>query len=176
MENKPSAFVTSIGYGVIISLAIVVLSLILYLLNLDKGSGLEWLSYVILIAGLWLAQLNYRNKYLGGFITYGQAFSVGMWISLIVGIIMGIYTYVFFKHIDPSAMEEAMLIAEQRMLDRGMTDLEIEQGMMMAQKFASVGMYTFIAVAGNFIMGMIFSLVTAIFVKKEDAGFGQPAA
>lgn len=175
MENKPSVLVVSIGYGVIISLAVVVLSLILFLLNIKGGNGLEWLSYLILIGGIWLAQLNYRNKYLGGFISYGQAFTVGMFISLCVGVIMGIYTFVFFNYIDPGAMEEAMTIAEQRMMDRGMTDLEIEQGMMMARKFSSVGMYTFLAVAGNFIMGMIFSLVTAIFVKKENTGFEQPS-
>ena len=98
-----------------------------------------------------------------------------MFISLCVGVIMGIYTFVFFNYIDPGAMEEAMTIAEQRMMDRGMTDLEIEQGMMMARKFSSVGMYTFLAVAGNFIMGMIFSLVTATFVKKENTGFEQPS-
>jgi hypothetical protein len=176
MENKPSALVVSIGYSVIISLAVIVLSLILFVLNLDKGNGLEWLSYVILIGGIWLAQLNYRNKYLGGFITYGQAFTIGLWISLFLSIIMGIYTFVFFKYINPGAMEEAMAIAEQKMMDRGMTDLEIEQGMAMANKFASVGMYTFLAVAGNFVLGIIFSLVTAIFVKKENTGFEQPSA
>ncbi|MCK7536130.1 MAG: hypothetical protein MZV63_36645 [Marinilabiliales bacterium] len=37
-----------------------------------------------------------------------------------------------------------------------------------------VGCYTFFAVVGNFFMGMIFSLITAIFVKKEDTGFEQP--
>ena len=62
MENKPSVLVVSIGYGVIISLAAVVLSLILFLLNIKGGNGLEWLSYLILIGGIWLAQLNYRNK------------------------------------------------------------------------------------------------------------------
>jgi len=175
MENKPSAFVVSIGYSVIISLAVIVLSLILFLLNLDKGSGLEYISYLILIGGLWLAQLNYRNKYLGGYITYGQAFTLGLWVSLFLSIIMGIYTFVFFKYINPGGMEEAMTLTEQKMMDRGMTDMEIEQGMMMARKFASVGMYTFVAIAGNFVMGLIFSLITAIFVKRENTGFDQPS-
>jgi hypothetical protein len=175
MENKPSAFVVSIGYSVIISLAVIVLTLILFLLNLDKVSGLEWLSYLILIGGLWLAQLNYRNKYLGGFITYGQVVTIGAWISLFIGIIMGLFTFIFFKYINPGGMEEAMALAEQKMMDKGMTDLEIEQGMAIANKFASVGMYTFIAVIGNFILGVIFSLITAIFVKKENSGFDQPS-
>ena len=176
MENKPSAFMVSIGYGAIISLAIIVFSLILFLLNLDNNKGLEWFSYLILIGGLWLSQLNYRNKYMGGLITFGQVFTVGLWTSLVVGIIMGIYTYVFFKFINPGAMEEAMVIAEQSMMDRGMTDMEIEQGMAMAEKFSGVGMFTFMAVAGNFILGMLFSLITSAFVKKENQSFGQPEA
>jgi hypothetical protein len=174
MEKKPSAFILSIGYGVIISLAVIVLSLILFLLNLDKGSPLEYLSYAILIGGLWLSQLNFRNKYLGGYISYSQAFTLGLWISLFLAIIMGIFTFVFFKYINPVGMDEAMTIAEQKMMDKGMTDLEIEQGMTMARKFASIGWFTFLAVAGNFVMGIIFSLITAIFVKKENEGFDQP--
>ena len=176
MENKPSTLVVSLGYGVIIALAIIVFSLILFLMNLSQGSGLEYLSYLILLAGIFLAQLNYRNKYLGGYIEYGKAFTLGLLTSLFIAIIMGIYTYIFFQYIDPGAMEEGMALAEQKMMDRGMSDMEVEQGMAMARKFQSVGMFTFFAVLGNLLIGMVFSLITAIFVKKEDAGFGQPIA
>lgn len=175
MENKPSTAIVSLGYGVIIALAIIVFSLILFLLNLAKGSGLEYLSYLILLAGLFLAQINFRNKYQGGFITYGKAFTLGMLTSLFLSVIMGIYTYIFFQYIDPGAMEEAMTIAEQKMMDQGLSDMQIEQGMAIARKFQSVGMYTVFAIVGNFLIGMIFSLITAIFVKKEDTEFGQPA-
>jgi hypothetical protein len=176
MENKPSTLVVSLGYGVIIALAIIVFSLILFLLNMDQGSGLDYLTYIILLAGIVLAQFNFRNKYHGGYIEYGKAFMVGMLASLFLGIIMGIYTFVFLKYIDPGAMEEGMALAEQKMMDRGMTDMEIEQGMAVAQKFQGVGMFTFFAVIGNFIIGTIISLITAIFVKKEDTSFGQPEA
>lgn len=166
----------SLGYGAIIAVAIIVFSLITFLLNMQDNKGLQSISYIILLAGIILSQFNYRNKYLGGFISYGKAFTVGTFISLVLGIIVGIYTFIFFKYIDPGAMEEVMALQEQQMMDRGMTDMEIEQAMAIAGKFASVGMYTFFAVLGNFILGMIFSLITSIFVKKEDAGFGQPAA
>ena len=174
MENKSSAMVVSLGYGVIIALAVIVLTLILFLLNLDQVKGLAWLAYVILFGGLWLGQLNYRNKYLGGFITYGKAVRIGLLISVFIGIIMGIFTFVFYKYINPGGIEEAMLLAEQNMMDQGSTDLEIEQGMMIARKFSSVGMFTFTAIAANILLGLIFSLITAVFVKKEDSGFGQP--
>lgn len=176
MENKPSAVVVSLGYGVIIALAIIVFSLILFLLNIVNRNGLENLAYLILLGGLFLAQTNFRNKYLGGYIDYGKAFIIGMLTSLFVALIYGIYTFVFLKYIDPGAMEQAMTIAEQKLMDKGMSDLEIEQGMAIVRKFQSVGLTSFGAFLITFIIGMILSLITAIFVKKENANFGQPSA
>lgn len=165
-----------LGYGVIIALAMIMLSLVLFLLELDQSKPLQLLSYVILLAGILLSQLNYRNKYFNGYIEYGKAFTVGMLTSICLAIIMGVYTFIFFKYINPGAMEEVMVQTEQQMMDRGMSDMEIEQGMMMASKFNSVGVFTFFAVVGNIVIGIIISLITAIFVKKEDDSFGQPVA
>ncbi len=176
MENKPSPFVASMGYGLILSLALIAFSLVLFLLGLHMKPGVNYLSYVILIVGLILAQLNYRNKHLGGYITYGKAFTVGLLTSLCVAFIVGFYTFIFFKFIDPGAMEETMAMTEQRMMDQGMSEAEMEQGMKFAEMFQTPGMFTFFAFFGNFVIGIVISLVTSIFVKKEDQGFGQPIA
>lgn len=166
----------TLGYGVIIALALIVFSLVLYLLGLDKNPGLMYLSYAILLVGIILVQINFRNKHMGGFIEYGKAVSIGTLSCLFLSILVAIYTFVFFKYIDPGAMEESMAMAEQKMIDRGMSDMEVEQGMAFAEKFQTVGFYTAMALLGNFIVGIIFSLITSIFVKKEGRGFDQPQA
>jgi uncharacterized membrane-anchored protein len=176
MENKPSMFTITLGYGVIISLALIVFSLILYLAGLDTNPWLMYLSYVLLIAGIVLVQLNFRNKYMGGYIEYGKAFTVGLMTSVFIAVLVGIYTFVFFKYIDPGKMEESMILAEQKMMDRGMNDQEVDQAMAMMQKMQTVGMYTFFAVIGNLIAGVIISLITSIFVKKEGYGQDMPPA
>lgn len=164
----------TLGYGAIIALATIVFSLILYLLGLDDNPGLMYLSYLILLVGIILVQINYRNKHMNGYIEYGKAFTVGMLASLFLSVIVAVYTFVFFRYIDPGAMEESMALAEQKMMDRGLSDQEIEQGMALAEKFQSVGFYTAMALIGNFIVGIIFSLITSIFVKREGQGFDQP--
>ena len=176
MENKPSTFTITLGYGVIVALALVVFSLILYLLGLDKNPGIAYLSYLILLAGIILAQLNFRKKYLGGYIEYGKAFTVGLLTTLWVSIIVALYTFIFFKYIDPGAMEEGMAIAEKKMMDKGMSDQEIEQGLAFMQKMQNVGFYTTVALIGNFVVGIVFSLITSIFIKKENPEYGQPQA
>lgn len=168
--------IVTLGYGLILSVAMIVFILLIFLTVEDKQSPLNYLSYLILLAGILMAQINYRNKYLGGYIEYGKAFVVGMLTALFASIIVGIFTFVFFKYIDPGAMEEIMAMSEQQMMDRGMSDLEIEQGMDMAKRFNTPGMYTTFAVLSNFIIGVVISLITAIFVKRENKDLNLPTA
>lgn len=174
MEKKPSLATLSIGYGVIIALAIVVYSLILFLLNLSDNTALSYVAYLILLVGILLSQINYRNKYLGGYISYGDSFLLGMLTGLFVALIYGVFTYIFLKYIDPSAMEKGMEIAEQKMLDKGMTQMEIEQAMEIARKFQSAWFPSLISIFVTYFIGLLCSLFTSIFIKKENINFGQP--
>jgi hypothetical protein len=175
MENKPSSLVLGLGYGALIALAGIIFSLILFVTGFDKTqSWMQNLGYLITLAGILLAQFNFRDKYNGGFISYGDAFKIGLLTSLFLSIITAIYLFIFFQYIDPGAMDEIMLKAEQQMLDQGRSDLEIEQGMKFMQMVNNVGWYTFFGFLGNFIAGLVISLITSIFVKKENPDFSQP--
>ena len=118
MEKKPNTLLICLGYGVIIALAGIVFSLILFVTGADETqSWMQNLTYIITLAGILWAQYNYRNKYNNGFITYGEAFKIGLLTVLFLSVITSIYTFIFFKFIDPGAMNEIMLKAEQSMLD-----------------------------------------------------------
>jgi hypothetical protein len=60
------------------------------------------------------------------------------------------------------------------MMDRGMTDLEIEQGLTIANMVKSPARFGIIWFLSDFLIGIIISLVIAIFVKKENTGMDQP--
>jgi hypothetical protein len=174
MENKPSTFTITLGYGVIVALALIVFSLVIYLINLEIPVLVMLLSIAILLAGIVFAQINFRNKYLGGYIEYGKAFTVGFLTTLFLAVIYALYSYVFYKYIDPGAMEEAMAKAEQQFVDRGMSDAEIDQSMKIAEMFAKPGMSTIMAFLSNLFFGAVISLIAAIFTKKENMGSDQP--
>ena len=169
-EKRQSLGITTLGYGVILAVVVIIFSLLMFVLDVDRQSSLNYLSYVIVLAGIIIFQLNYRNKYLGGYISYGKAFTVGLLTIVYFSILISIFTYIFFVYIDPGAIEEGMRIAEEKMLERGMSDQEIDQAMKMAERFQSPAMFTFWALLGNIVIGAILSLITAIFVKKEGAG------
>jgi hypothetical protein len=174
-EKKASIGVITLGYGALLGVALIIYGLLMYVLDLQQNRTLSYLSFVILLAGIFLAQLNYRKKYMGGFLPYSQAFLVGLLTALFASILVGIYTFIFFKYIDPNAMAEAKQLAEEGMIKRGMTDQQVDQAMTMMERFQTAGWYTTWAVIANIFIGAILSLITAIFVKKENMNQGMPA-
>jgi hypothetical protein len=163
------------GYGLVLAAVVIIFSLIIFLLDIDRQSWINYFSYVIIIAGIIIAQVNYRNKYLGGVISYGKAFSVGFVMMIYTAIAIAIWTFIFTKFIDPGSIEEAMRISEERMIERGMSDLEIEQSWPMVKFFNNPVAWTIFALLGNILIGLVVSLITSIFVKNEDRG-AAPAA
>jgi hypothetical protein len=167
-ENKPPLLKATIGYGVMVAIAIIIFSLILYVADIHRDSSINFLSYVILLAGIFIASLNYRNRYLEGYCTYGQALGAGFLTALWASIIIGIYTFIFFTYVDSSAIQEAIITAEESMIERGMSDVEIDQAMPMVNMFNKPWIWAIFALLGNAIIGLILALITSIFVKKED--------
>lgn len=174
-ENKTSVGVIALGYGAMLGVALIIFSLLLYVLDLQQNRFLGYLSFVIILAGVWLVQLNYRKKYMGGYMIYSKAFMVGFLTIIFASILAGIYTFIFFKYIDPNAMAEAKQIAEQSMIKQGMTDQQIDRSMAIMEKFQTPGWFTAWGVLANIIIGTILVLITSIFTKKEDLNAGMPA-
>lgn len=174
-EKKQSLALVTSGYGLILGIVVIVFSLLLFVLDVNRQSSINYLSYVFVIAGVIIFQINYRNKHLGGFITYGQAFMVGFLTIVWYSVIIAIFTYIFFTYIDPGAVEEMRQISEQQMIERGMSDQEVDQAMTMVERFQSPMWMTIWALIGGVVIGVIISLITSIFVKKEDQNC-MPAA
>ncbi len=165
---KPKTASITLGYGLLLALASIIFSLILFLLVEDKMTKLNYLNYLIVIAGIVLAQLNFRDKHMGGFISYGKSFSVGFLTALFSGIVVAVYTYIFFKYISPGTIDEIMQLTEQKMMDKGLSDQELEMAMSWTRKFQTPLMYLIFTFLGTAFMGVIISLITSIFVKKVN--------
>lgn len=172
MEDKnPSLGRITFIYGLLLALAMIVFSLILFILDLDQNKYIQFISYVILLVGIIWSQIHFRDKYSGGFLNYGRSFSVGFLTALFAAIVMSIYAYVYFAYIDPGALQDAMIRAEEEMLSRGLEDMEVEQALIWAEKMQKPWIYAMWALLGNVLIGVIMALITAVFTKRE----GEPA-
>ena len=171
MEEKPkSSTSNALIYGLITGVVMTVYSLILYLFNLHLNKYLGYISFLILIAGMAYGTIQFRNKVMNGFISYGKAYSSGFMIALFAGILGAIYSFIFYKFIAPDVVREILDMARQNIMARGpeMTDEQIEQAMNMTSKFMTPPLMSIFFLLYCLIIGAIGGLITSAFIKKED--------
>jgi len=170
MEEKKSVVSVSLMYGIYLGLALIAYSLLMFVLDVDRESKIMWVSYLIMAAGLFWAMVSVRDKYFGGFISYGKAFATGFWTALFAAIIGALFTYIYVIYLDPGMIDDILLKAEESMLEGNpnISDEQLEQALSMTEKFTSPVMITVFAFLANVIFATILSLIIAIFAKREN--------
>lgn len=171
MENQtypPSKH--ALIYGAYVTVVLIVLSLAFYVFEFYGQSWTGYVSYAVLLFGVVLASYHYRDKYMGGFITYGQSFMVGFLTALFAAIGIGIFTYVFMMLMPPEFTQNLLDQAEEKMIEGNdeLTDEQIDMAMNMTKKFMKPGIMTGMAFAAYTFFGVVFSLLASIFIKRED--------
>ena len=169
METKP-IFSSSLMAGVVISILLIIFKLVLFLLDVDEQSYLQFIYYVIFALGLAWAMYSVRNNRLDGFATYGKAFTIGLYASIAVAVVMAIYTYVYMKYIDPSFVNDMLSQAEDKMIEANpdMSEDDINKALEMTKMFMQPGLMSIFSIFGSVITGSLLSLIIAIFVRRES--------
>ncbi|HNW75706.1 MAG TPA: DUF4199 domain-containing protein [Bacteroidales bacterium] len=171
MEEKPrSVSSNALWFGIITGAVLILYNLILFLAGVYTNKILGYISYLFLIGGMVWGTLEYRKKYLNGFMPYSKAFVSCFMIGLFGGLLVAVYMFVFVKYIHPGYIQEMMDISRQTMYSTNpnMSEEQIEQAVEMSSKFMSPAMIAVSAFIGYAIASVVIALIAAIFVKKED--------
>lgn len=167
MEQKSTFWKSAMVYGLYLALVLTLFSVILYVSGLILNTKVGYVSIVLTIAGIVIAQINYRNRELNGVISYGQAVGFGVAIMLFAGIVTALYTIVLYTFIDPSLIDQMKAVQEEAMLGKGMSEDQIEAAMSMTSKMMTPAWMSIMGLFGSVFSGTIVSLLTSIFVKKQ---------
>jgi hypothetical protein len=89
-------------------------------------------------------------------------------VSLLGAILIAAYQLLYHKYIDPDFYERLLTETKRRLIERETPEEQIEITMTAMQKMKSPLFLFFSTALGIFFMGFIFSLITAIFVKKAN--------
>jgi Protein of unknown function (DUF4199) len=167
MEDKASVWKANLTSGLILGLVGVVYTLVMYFLDLTFNKVQGYVLLLILIVTLYFLVKSYRDNYLHGYITYGQAVGAGVVIFLYFAIISAIFTYILYAVIDPGLTTKQLAFVEEALAKRGMTQELIDTSMNMQKKFLKPEIMAPFSILGNMVTGVIMSLLVAIFVRKE---------
>ncbi len=173
MENQSNSKVkNSMTYGLIMGVALVALSLITYIAGIVKPPfWVSLLNWAIFIGFIIYGTTKYRDDVLGGSISYGNALGFSVLICIFGSIISTFYMLLFITVIDPDFISKLLEITEEELLNKGMSEDQIEAGMAMTKKFMNPAIMTISGFFGSVFMGTIFSLITSIFIKKDKPLF-----
>jgi hypothetical protein len=171
MEEKPRSVMSNgVYYGLITGGAMIVFSLIMFLLDLYLNKTVNWFGYVLLAAGMAWGTIEFRKKYSNGFLTYGKAFSSCFWIGMFAGVLATVYFFVFVQFIHPGFINELLDQARANMIEAkpDMSEEQLERALSMSAKFMSPVVMTIWGLVAYAIASAIIGLILAIFLKKED--------
>ncbi len=177
MESKSNPmFKSAMTYGLFVGIALIVFSLLTYVMGVIKPPfWVSLLQYVIIVAGIIYGTKKFRDEDLGGEISYSKALDFGILICVFASVIVGIYMIIFMKVIDPEFMNKMMAVLEEEYAKAGLSEEQIDVAMGMVSKMQSPIIMALGTVFSFSFMGTIFSLVTAAFLKKEKPIFDAPS-
>ena len=162
------------NYGAMYGLDSIAVFLIAYFMGADfEAKWPQWIGYILLILFIVLGIQNYRDNDLNGYISYGKSLGTGILIAVFGGIVVGAYTLVFFTMIAPDMVNRILETAQQSLTEKGMSEEQIQMGLEYTRKFMTPGWLMLFSVLGSAFMGLIFSLIISIFMKKDENPFSQ---
>jgi uncharacterized membrane protein len=165
MEQKVTSHVVK---GLILSLILIVYGLILYFTGLQFNKGLSSVQYLIIFGGIIWGCIDYA-KQKNGDVTFGNVFAYGFKISVVITVILVVYSLIAMNYIFPEMKEKIMDMSRQEMEVAGkLSDAQIDQSMEMMKKY-----FTPFMIGGMIFMfllcGVIAGLIGAAVAKKNPA-------
>jgi hypothetical protein len=133
------------------------------------------LGYAAILASLsliFVAIKNYRDKYQGGFITFGQAFKVGAYVSLIAStmyLLVWLFDFYLFlpdfaeRYADHCMFEARLEGASSDELTKKATEMEQFKEMYKNPLFVIIS-----TLAEVLPLGLLVSLISALFLKRKE--------
>lgn len=171
MEPKSvSPLKTALRIGFIIGLIFIVISLLTYVLDLQENAGIRYLDILVIIGGVIWAIKSHRDNDLNGFISYGRGLGVGTLSLFFASLLLAIYMFIYFYGIDPGAIDVMKQTARDKMIERGMSDSEIEEAMKYTTMFISPAIIAAGIVLWTTLIGFVVSLIGSAVMQRKSPG------
>ena len=171
--TTPHVSTAAVGgrYGLLTGLVSVIISFVIYALQLEQNPVVRFLSIAVLVVGIILAMRDFKRQN-AGFMGYGQGMSVGMTVSGVVGMLSAAFMYIYTTFVDPEVVTRMMDNTRAEMEAKGsMSDAQIDQAMAVSAKFMTGPFMLVFAILGSLLIGLVISLIAAAFVKNPQPEF-----
>jgi hypothetical protein len=162
----------SLKYGLMLGGILAAVPLIFFALGIEKEEIMQtisgFLNVGIAAVIVFLGIRETREIQGNGFISFGTGFSTGMMISMIGGAISAAFTYLYFTIINPGMVTYIKLKQEEKMMEGGMSDADLEKFSGTMDFWTNPGIMSAFSFLVMIFLGLVLSLICAGILKKED--------
>jgi hypothetical protein len=170
MENQSNSVShLAMSYGLYMGLALILNSVVFYVMGSPFNRASTYIMYAIMIAGIALTMRAYRDNTSESGVTYGRALGLGTLQALFASLIMAFFTYVLCKIIDKTLIDKLLAVMEEQLLQSGVTDSQADTFMPFYRKALTPLVYSLGMIFSITFWGFLFSLILAIFFQKKSA-------
>lgn len=179
MEQKSSPLIkSSVTSGIYLGLISILMSVVIWAGGLIESMGLfggaiiGLISFSISFILLFIFTKGYRNKELGGFISFAEAFKFAMLAVVVSTLISIVYNYVFHSFIAPDYMENLMAVMQQKtmmfMESKGVPEAQMDAALEKFQDIPTIWKTLRQTAISGIITGAVISLIVAAIAKKKE--------
>lgn len=141
-------------------------------MNFENGMIYGYASMLLAFSLIFVGIKNYRDKYNNGYVSFGKAFRIGLYISLIASTIyVGTWLINYFYFM-PDFMDKYAAHVIERMKTSGATDAAIAEKTKEMADFKVLYQNPFINAAVTYMeilpIGLLISLIAAAILKRKN--------
>lgn len=158
-------------YGLIGCGALIVWALIGFLMGNESYDTLKWPGYII-ICIIMVYTMVMRIKEIrannGGYISFGKAYGASAGTSLIMWLTYSVFSFFYFKFINPSMIDYIMDKTVQEWENANMSEEQIEQMTEMTMPWMNATVMAVMTFVWMMILSLLLALIIAAIMKKEN--------
>jgi Protein of unknown function (DUF4199) len=170
METTSTARI-ALKWGLISGLVSILFALVLYNTDLWKSSWVTGTSGIAITAVIITLAMREFKSLNNGFMSYGEGLGLGSILSVVSGVIGSIFNLVYMKFIDTTFIGKQLDFTEEKLIEQGMSDEQIEIALETTKKFTDSGFSFIFGVFGALFVGFLLSLIIAAILKKNKPVF-----
>ena len=175
---KKNVWVCGLVGGLVLAIVMLVSTSMCYSSdNFDSSMVLGYASMVLAFSLIFVGVKNYRDKYNGGVISFGKAFKIGLFITLIASSMYVLAWVVDYYLFVPDFMDKYTAHVLKEFKAGGATEAEIADKTAEMAGFADMYKNPLVVVLFTYVevlpVGLVMSLISALLLKRKQ-GKGKP--
>ncbi|MEM6362387.1 MAG: DUF4199 domain-containing protein [Bacteroidota bacterium] len=157
----------SMKWGLITGIVSILFFILITITETDTSPGVTWLGLIPFIILVVLAHKEFKTSG-DGYMSYSQGLGIGTLISLVSGVVSGIFRYIWVKFLDDGYNDRIQEAQIRAMEEQGLGEDQIEQALEISSGFTSPEIVLVIGLFVGVLFGFILSLIISAFTKNSD--------